>query len=92
MIGAVIAEPKRVARDTPNPERDEAELAPRASFYGTSDQYCHIFVGSPPYRFTSCGQRLEPPVPFEQSHPEPPCPNGNPPCPECLLASTGDSP
>jgi hypothetical protein len=92
VTGAVIAEPKRGFWDRPNPERDEAEFAVRSSFFGTSDQYCHILVGSPPYRFTSCGQRLDPPVAFEQSHPQPPCPNGNPPCPECLIARTVNDP
>ncbi len=76
----------------PRPKRVEVgtERPRRASTFGTDDGYCHIFVGSPPYRYTSCGQRLNQPVPIEQTHAKPPCPNGNPPCPECVRVREED--
>ena len=60
------------------------ERARRSSTFGTDDDYCHIFVGAAPYRYTSCGKRLKPPVPIRSTHAKPPCPNGHAPCPECV--------
>jgi hypothetical protein len=65
--------------------------ARRSSTFGTDDPYCHIFVGAAPYRYTSCGLRLKPPVPLEKTHRKPPCPNGHPPCPECVQAREEDA-
>lgn len=70
--------------EVPKAADSDAGRARRSSTFGTDDDYCHIFVGSPPYRYTSCGQRLKPPVPIGRTHPEPPCPNRNRPCPECV--------
>lgn len=69
---------------------DDTERARRSSRVGTADQYCHIFVGAAPYRYTSCGQRLPRPLSISRTHAEPPCPNGNPPCPECVRAREDD--
>ena len=74
----VVERPARVTRATGRARRSSAN--------GTEDPYCHILVGSPPYRYTSCGLRLDPPLPIEETHRKPPCPNGNPPCPDCLQA------
>jgi hypothetical protein len=78
--------PAQVVKDRPRlkPAPADTERTRRSSAAGTDDKYCHILVGSPPYRYTSCGLRLRPPLPIEQTHRKPPCPNGNPPCPECV--------
>lgn len=78
------------ARLRPKHTEIDTERPRRASTFGTDDGYCHIFVGAPPFRYTSCGQRLKPPVPVEQTHAKPPCPNGNPPCPDCVRARQQD--
>ena len=52
-----------------------------ASAYGAEDGLCHWFVTA---GRTLCGQHREPPLRRRQLHHEPPCPNGNDPCPECL--------
>jgi hypothetical protein len=79
---------------TPSPRVVRASVASdrarRSSTYGTDDDFCHIFVGSPPYRYTSCGLRLSPPVPVKATHAQPPCPNGNTPCPECTRVRAED--
>jgi hypothetical protein len=80
----VIERPARVADRPARGVERATGRARRSSTYGTDDSYCHIFVGSAPYRYTSCGLRLNPLVPIEQTHRKPPCPNGNPPCPECV--------
>lgn len=85
----VIDSPARVITHRTRTAR-ATERARRSSTFGTDDPYCHIFVGAPPYRFTSCGIHLKPPVPVEATHCKPPCPNGNPPCPECVRVRSED--
>ena len=87
--GKVIERPVRVIERPARVERATGR-ARRSSTFGTDDLYCHIFVGSPPYRYTSCGRRRNPPVPVEQTHAKPPCPNGNPPCLDCVRVREED--
>ena len=79
----VIDRPGRVV-ERPTGVDGATRRARRSSASGTGDPYCHILVGAPPYRYTSCGLRLVPPLPVERTHRKPPCPNGNPPCPDCV--------
>ena len=81
--------PGRVKLKRPERSPEDTERARRSSAIGTNDDYCHIFVGSAPYRYTSCGLRLDRPIPVEETHAEPPCPNGNLPCPDCVRVRTG---
>jgi hypothetical protein len=78
----VIERPRRVERDTGRTRRSSAS--------GTDDPYCHILVGAPPYGYTSCGLRIKPPLTVERTHHKPPCPNGHPPCPECVRVRASD--
>lgn len=81
----------RVPATRPSRARGDAGRSRRrSSAAGTDDPYCHIFVGSPPFRYTSCGQRLDPPLPVKKTHRKPPCPNGHPPCPECVRVRAED--
>lgn len=88
-VGVVVDRPTRVIERPTHVER-AAWQARRSSAAGTDDAYCHILVGSPPYRYTCCGVRLKTPLPIERTHRKPPCPNGNPPCPECVQARQED--
>jgi len=82
--------PGRVKLTRPERSLEDTGRARRSSAYGTEDDYCHIFVGSAPYRYTSCGLRLDRPVKVAQTHAAPPCPNGHPPCPECVRVRAED--
>jgi hypothetical protein len=86
----VIDRPTRAVERPVRTER-ATERARRSSTFGTTDAYCHVFVGSPPYRYTSCGLRLNLPVPVKQTHSAPPCPNGNTPCPDCVRVRSEDA-
>ncbi len=88
--GPLTLSPGRVEVDQSELGGNDTERARRSSRAGTADQYCHIFVGAAPYRYTSCGQRLKSPLPIKRTHAEPPCPNGNPPCPECVRVRQED--
>jgi hypothetical protein len=60
---------------------DELDPSRQQSALGTSDAFCHVIVGGPPFCYTLCGQRLDPWQ--RDGHPLGPCPNGIPFCPEC---------
>jgi hypothetical protein len=82
--GTVIERPVRV--DEPVRVEQATSRARRSSALGTPDDFCHVLVGAAPYRYTSCGLRIKPPLPVEHTHRKPPCPNGYTPCPECVDA------
>jgi hypothetical protein len=66
--------PTEAPSDYVDPDRQQSAL-------GTSDPFCHVIVGGRPFRYTLCGQRLDP---WQiDGHPLGPCPNGIPICPEC---------
>ena len=85
-----IADPPPRVRDRQAPDQGTGRVR-RSSAIGTDDHYCHIFAGQAPYRYTSCGLRLNPPIPVERTHRAPPCPNGHQPCPECVRVRSEDS-
>ena len=65
------------------PKAVESNAEARSFRFGSPDGKCHTFLGTVPFRYTVCFKRTTEPVAEEDTHLEPPCPNGNPPCPEC---------
>lgn len=75
-------------------ESTQGELPPeptgRATAVGTADPYCHVLIGTEPYRHTDCGQRLSRQLTAKDTHQIGPCPNGHPSCPKCAATDPGD--